>query len=83
MPPRRGSATGTNDPFFEQLSEQIEGAVIIVEAAFFQFTTPVDVVRKPFQLPIGYFSYVQNMRPVRPGLQKRLGCIRLHTTADS
>jgi hypothetical protein len=40
-------------------------------------------VRPKALLPLGSFSMVQNMRPKRPGFEKRTGQSKLHTTADS
>lgn len=37
---------------------------------------------EPAQLPLGSYSMVQNMRNTWPGLKKRKGQIKLHTTAD-
>jgi len=40
-------------------------------------------VREKALLQPGQFSMVQNLRPVHPGFEKRKGCRRLHSEADS
>ena len=42
----------------------------------------IDTVHEIYQLPIGGFSSIVNMRPLRPGFVKRKGCAKLNTTAD-
>lgn len=37
---------------------------------------------EPSLLKPGEFSMIQNMRNIHPGLKKRKGCAKLHTTAD-
>ena len=42
----------------------------------------IDIVREIYQLPLGGFSEIVNLRPLRPGFVKRKGCRKLNTTAD-
>ena len=42
----------------------------------------IDIVREIYQLPLGGFSEIVNLRPLRPGFVKRKGCTKLNTTAD-
>jgi hypothetical protein len=42
----------------------------------------IDIVREIYQLPLGGFSSIVNMRPLRPGFIKRKGCAKLNSTAD-
>jgi len=42
----------------------------------------IDIVREIYQLPLGGFSEIKNLRPLRPGFVKRKGCRKLNTTAD-
>ena len=42
----------------------------------------IDIVREIYQLPLGGFSSIVNMRPLRPGFIKRKGCAKLNTSAD-
>ena len=42
----------------------------------------IDIVREIYQLPLGGFSDLNNMRPLRPGFIKRKGCAKLNTSAD-
>ncbi len=42
----------------------------------------IDIVREIYQLPLGGFSEIVNLRPLRPGFVKRKGCAKLNTTAD-
>lgn len=45
------------------------------------FQGGVDLVHEKALLPSGSFSQIQNMRPRRPGLEKRKGHIKQHSTA--
>jgi hypothetical protein len=42
----------------------------------------IDIVREVYQLPLGGFSALNNMRPLRPGFIKRKGCAKLNTSTD-
>ncbi len=42
----------------------------------------IDIVREIYQLPLGGYSSIVNMRPLRPGFVKRKGCAKLNTSAD-
>ena len=42
----------------------------------------IDLVREIYQLPLGGFSSIVNMRPLRPGFIKRKGCAELNTAND-
>jgi hypothetical protein len=42
----------------------------------------IDIVHEIHQLPLGGFSEIVNLRPLRPGFVKRKGCAKLNTTAD-
>lgn len=42
----------------------------------------IDIVREIYQFPLGGFSEIVNLRPLRPGFVKRKGCAKLNTTAD-
>ncbi len=42
----------------------------------------IDIAREIYQLPLGGFSSIVNMRPLRPGFVKRKGCAKLNTVPD-
>lgn len=46
------------------------------------FTGGMNTYNEPGMLPAGSYSYVQNMRQMRPGLKQRPGMIAQHSTAD-
>ena len=57
--------------------------VQIIPALDFQhFEGGMDIVREIYQLPLGGFSSIKNMRPLRPGFTRRWGCVKLNTTPD-
>ena len=70
------------NPSLRRNSYQIEGVVPIKEMDYVPFQGGMDVVRKPYQLPLAAYSDIQNMRPLRPGFIKRKGQSKLHSTAD-
>lgn len=47
------------------------------------FRGGANTVAEPALLEHGQYSMIQNMRQMHPGMKKRLGCSKLHTTADS
>lgn len=71
------------DPLLKGKSLGIEGATHIQQAMYIPFHGGINVVNEPAQLPLGTYSSIVNMRPKRPGLEKRKGCIRLHSIADN
>ena len=71
------------NPKLRNLSHQIEGVRTIAEMDNVPFHGGMDIVREIYQLPLASYSDIQNMRPMRPGFEKRKGQIVLHTTADS
>lgn len=71
------------DPFLKQGRDRVEGVVSIREALAIKFDGGIDISKEPSLLPLGGFSAIVNMRPMRPGFDKRKGCIRLHTIADT
>jgi hypothetical protein len=71
------------DPFAKQSKDLTEGLAQVKEAAALQFIGGVDISKEPALLPLGSFSAIVNMRPMRPGFQTRRGCIRLHTVPDT
>lgn len=54
----------------------------IKELDYMPFDGGMDIVREIYQLPLGGYSNIKNMRPLRPGFTKRKGCGKLNTTAD-
>ncbi len=61
----------------------IEGVNAISEMDFIQFGAGMDTYHETYQLPLAFASDVTNFRPIRPGLEKRKGQLKLHSTADS
>jgi hypothetical protein len=59
-----------------------DGRALVVEATYIPFVGGEDTNRQPALVPLGGFSRVMNMRPVRPGMRKRKGQRVLHTVAD-
>jgi len=47
------------------------------------FTGGVDTYHEEAQLTVDRHPTFQNIRKLHPGIRKRYGCIKLHTTADS
>lgn len=54
----------------------------IKELDYMPFDGGMDIVREIYQLPLGGYSNIKNLRPLRPGFTKRKGCAKLNTTAD-
>jgi len=59
----------------------LENLGIVQSAGYIPFYGGIDITRDRYQLPLGGFSAIQNMRPLRPGFETRKGCRKLHTTA--
>ena len=59
-----------------------EQVVLLKSLDFQPLEGGIDIVREIYQLPLGGFSALNNMRPLRPGFVKRKGCAKLNTTAD-
>lgn len=60
----------------------LENLGLVQQAVFLPFAGGIDITRDRYQLPLGGFSAIQNMRPLRPGFETRKGCRLLHTTAE-
>jgi len=60
----------------------LENLGIVQSAGYIPFYGGIDITRDRYQLPLGGFSAIQNMRPLRPGFETRKGCRKLHTTAE-
>ncbi len=62
--------------------EQGDHVNLIKGLDYIPFAGGMDIVREIYQLPLGGFSNITNIRPLRPGFTKRYGCAKLNTTAD-
>ncbi len=71
------------NPSVRSASLQIEGVKLIPEMDYLPFIGGVDTARSIYQLPLANYSDLQNMRNKHPGLMKRKGMLKLHSTADS
>jgi hypothetical protein len=60
----------------------MENLGLVQPAIYIPFSGGIDITRDRYQLPLGSFSAIQNMRPLRPGFETRKGCRLLHTTTD-
>ena len=57
-------------------------AKVLIQSKTFPFKGGIDLVRERALLPLGSFTQIQNMRPRRPGLESRKGCMEHHTTTE-
>lgn len=71
------------NPTLDQYSKAIEQVRTLKELDYVPFMGGMDTYHKVDQLPLAGYSYIQNMRPLRPGFAQRNGCVKLHTTADA
>jgi hypothetical protein len=71
------------DPTLKAHSRLFEGVTYIPEGAYIPAYGGINLSRHHSLLPLGGFSNIQNMRPNRPGFEKRKGQSALHSTADS
>lgn len=72
----------TINPAMRKASYGVEGVVPIPGVAHIPFVGGMDLSRLKYQQKLGAFSDIQNMRPTRPGMEKRKGCRELNTSAD-
>lgn len=68
------------DPVLSAETARVADDKVIEKHIVFQ--GGMDRVHQTTLLPLGGFSYIQNMRPMRPGFMRRKGCSALHTTPD-